>query len=557
MTASPLRIAVLCRGHFFEGWEADCLKEVMSLPGTEIVLLIAEKENDSPANSFAGKISAYPYRHFLWRFHKRFLLRTSYFETVSMKQELKDVPLIYCQPGLKGKYSQHFSANDIETIRSHRPDIILRFAFNILRGEILTVAKYGVWSYHHSDEQLIRGGPPGFWEIYRKHPVTGAILQRLTEKLDAGIILRKGFFPTIFHSYKGNLEQLIEGTSSWMKQAIIDVQNGNSPALDGKPAETKAPVFYFPKNFQMLSFRGKLLFRKLQFHYRTLFQPESWNIGFVKQTPADVLANGFIENPVWLPESPSYEYKADPFGWKENGALKIIFEKYSYKKQKGVLAFSDEKGKTETALEAKVHLSYPFVLERTDDKKQNHIILPESSASSTVFCFDSEDPKNGKILLQDIAAIDPTALFHDNKWWLFCTIEGKLNNTALHIYHAENFDGPWLPHTNNPVKCDVRSSRPGGTPFLHHGKIYRPAQDCSFSYGSAIVLNEIVTLDENSFEEKTVRRISPSAGWKYNKGLHTFSVAGEFILFDAKRYRFNFDNFRRVFGRKIKRVFSK
>jgi hypothetical protein len=103
----------------------------------------------------------------------------------------------------------------------------------------------------------------------------------------------------------------------------------------------------------------------------------------------------------------------------------------------------------------------------------------------------------------------------------------------------------------------VRSSRPGGTPFIHHGKIYRPAQDCSFSYGSAVVLNEILKLDENSFEEKTIRRIAPAVEWKYNKGLHTFSIAGDYILFDAKRYRFNFDNFRHVFGRKIKRLFSK
>lgn len=553
----PLRIAVLCRGHFFDAWEADCLKEVMSLPGVEIVLLIAEEEDKSPKPSFTQKIKNYPYRNLSWRIYKRFRLKTHFFESVSLKQELKDVPLITCKPELKGKFSQHFSSNDIETIRSHRPDIILRFAFNILRGEILTVAKYGVWSYHHADEQVIRGGPVAFWEIYRNIPVTGTILQRLTEKLDAGIILRKGFFPTVFHSHKENLEQLLDGTTSWMKQAILDVQLGNSPALAGKPVVTNAPVFHFPRNYQMIRFRRKLLFRKIKFHFRELFRPEHWNIGIAQQTVADVLSNGKLENIEWLPESPSNEYQADPFGWNENGTLKIVFEKYSYKNQKGVLAVSDKIGNARKLLEAKVHLSYPFVLERNDDEKQNHVIMPESSASNTIFCFDSEDTLKGKVLLRDVPAIDATPLFYRNKWWLFCTLEGKLNNTALHVYHAEDFDGPWLPHKNNPVKCDVRSSRPGGTPFMHHGKIYRPAQDCSISYGCAIMLNEIVDLNENTFSEKTIRRISPSPGWKSNKGLHTFSVAGDFILIDAKRYRFNFDNFRHILSRKIKRLFSK
>jgi hypothetical protein len=126
----------------------------------------------------------------------------------------------------------------------------------------------------------------------------------------------------------------------------------------------------------------------------------------------------------------------------------------------------------------------------------------------------------------------------------------------LFIYHADQFEGPWQPHQNNPVKSDVRSSRPGGTPFMLHGKLYRPAQDCSVSYGSAIAINEITELTENSFAEKTVRRIEPRAEWKFNKGLHTFSIVADNILIDAKRYAFNFDNFKHILARKIKRIFS-
>ena len=141
---------------------------------------------------------------------------------------------------------------------------------------------------------------------------------------------------------------------------------------------------------------------------------------------------------------------------------------------------------------------------------------------------------------------------------MFCTFEGNLNNTALYIFHSEKFDGEWKAHENNPVKYDVRSSRPGGTPFLKDGKLFRPAQDCSSSYGSAIVISEIIELTEKTFVEKSIKRIEPKPNWKFNKGLHTFSIVGkDKVLIDAKRYTFNFDNFNHAMSRKIKRIFGK
>ena len=38
--------------------------------------------------------------------------------------------------------------------------------------------------------------PPGFWEIHNGDPVTGVILQRLTETLDGGVVLHAGWFKT-------------------------------------------------------------------------------------------------------------------------------------------------------------------------------------------------------------------------------------------------------------------------------------------------------------------------------------------------------------------------
>jgi hypothetical protein len=84
------------------------------------------------------------------------------------------------------------------------------------------------------------------------------------------------------------------------------------------------------------------------------------------------------------------------------------------------------------------------------------------------------------------------------------------------------------------VKTDVRNSRPGGTPFVHEGRLYRPAQDCSVRYGWRLVINEIVELSASDFREVPVRVIGPLEASPYPHGFHTLSACGPFTLVDAK-----------------------
>jgi hypothetical protein len=44
-------------------------------------------------------------------------------------------------------------------------------------GNILTAAKFGVWSYHFGDIDRYRDGPPGFWEMYERNPLSGVVLK--------------------------------------------------------------------------------------------------------------------------------------------------------------------------------------------------------------------------------------------------------------------------------------------------------------------------------------------------------------------------------------------
>ena len=179
-------------------------------------------------------------------------------------------------------------------------------------------------------------------------------------------------------------------------------------------------------------------------------------------------------------------------------------------------------------------MSYPFVIEH---EGKIHVV-PESAASGKVELYelssDGERLERVCTLLEE-AVFDPTVFQHEGRWWLFGTVP-PLSNVTLHAWYSDRLEGPWTPHALNPVKQDVRSARPGGTPFRHNGELYRPAQDSEVTYGHRIAINRILELSPTAFREETVKHIGPLKGTAYNQGMHTLSAVGEFTLVDGKRF---------------------
>jgi hypothetical protein len=151
-----------------------------------------------------------------------------------------------------------------------------------------------------------------------------------------------------------------------------------------------------------------------------------------------------------------------------------------------------------------------------------------------------------------VAAIDPTLFFFNGTWWLFFT-NREHSNTHLFIFHAEELTGEFKSHRLNPVKTDIRSSRPAGTPFVHGGVLYRPAQDCSVTYGGRVAVNKVLRLTPDDFAEETVNFIEPVQSGQYNRGLHTLSSVGNYTLIDGKRFSFNFRFFKHQLLKKLMR----
>jgi len=252
-----LRFGVMCSGADFPQWQAQCLTALLKLEGVKPALLIVDSRPPASSSSVWKRLKTLlALKVSLFSLYNRYRIQKQCRATkpVCMSSFFEGVPQIACEINRKGKFSEYFKEDDLVVIRSHDLDFILRFGFNIIRGEILTAPRYGVWSFHHGDEQQYRGAPPCFWEIYQHNPKTGCILQRLTERLDGGIILRAGTFATIFHSYSQSRDAAHRLGINWPAEVCQDLQQGKAAYLDAPSSTSKAPIYVAPRNGQMIAF---------------------------------------------------------------------------------------------------------------------------------------------------------------------------------------------------------------------------------------------------------------------------------------------------------------
>jgi hypothetical protein len=310
----------------------------------------------------------------------------------------------------------------------------------------------------------------------------------------------------------------------------------------------------------MVRFLMIYLQNKCRFHYRELFKAEKWNIAIIHQPVADCLSPQGLHSPSWLPPRPSHEYAADPYGMVHGETMRIFFESYDYRKAMGILSTCSLNTDLQLlephreALSGPCHLSYPFLIQYDDQ----WYCTPESAGNNRVDIF-RVDPEKAemafeKTLIEGVDAVDPTVFFYDGFWWIFYTRK-HLSDTHLYISYSKELKGPFLPHANNPVKSDVRSSRPAGTPFIIEGDgLYRPAQDCSETYGGRISIMKIIKITPGEFCEIQVATIGPFKNTSYSKGIHTLAPLGDMTLVDGKRFVFDWFHFKRNLQRKLRKL---
>jgi len=292
----------------------------------------------------------------------------------------------------------------------------------------------------------------------------------------------------------------------------------------------------------------------------SLFRHDQWNIGIVYAPISHFLESSARPQVQWLRPHEPGKFLADPFAIKKGETIHLLCEEFDYRTFKGRIVTIEITGRGAASspapvIETPVHMSYPYLLQYEGEI----YCIPETSKTREVSIYKAQKfPYSWKkvaLILSDFPAVDSTVFQYKGHWWLACSIVNKQSSSnELYIYYAPGPLGPWKQHGANPVKRDIHSSRPAGTPFMHNGSLYRPSQDCSSTFGGRVVINRVVNLTPTDFKEESVAVVEPYGNCPYPDGLHTLSAVGNITLVDAKRTIFVKKAFRRALRQNFAKV---
>ena len=532
-----IRLVLLLDSLTVSAWAYEAIFQVIKEKNAALVLAVI---NENPIPS--GKKSPFWYRVYRYLDRKLFLTQPDAFAKKDLREIPNwNVPLFRLSP-IQKKYSDYIRPEDLEKISEYQPDLIIRFGFRILRGEILTLPKLGVWSYHHGDINNYRGGPPCFWEVFLQSETTGVVLQQLNEHLDAGRVLYQSRLQTDPLSVQRNANKVFWTSAAFMarvlkKISVLGLESWKE-SLENQQGSQLSPILTPPTSIEMLRIWGRLWSRNAIRKTREFFQKPYWELTVAKLKEDSLLADQF--DPVFASEEclKKGSYWADPFPINYKNETWVFYEEFDGKSQKGKIGVGKWNGQEmtdcRTVLEEPWHLSYPMIWEENGD----YFLIPESGEAKATYVYKARNFPNqwerlGLFFPEE--GFDPTLLKKDNHYWLFLNQKshpGASPFVELFLYSSPSLENPvWTPHPLNPVVSDVCSSRPAGRIVERNGKFYRPAQDSGRRYGHKIRIQKITQWTESAYQEKTIALIEPDEN-KGVLGTHTLNFTDSWVFSD-------------------------
>jgi len=544
MNSGKLKLGILLDSYQIPAWIYHSLERVVNSSQVEILLVVLnEKKNfeDENGRNLRNRRTVL-YELFNKTDERIFISGPNALEIMNAEKLLSSIPVIKVKP-LKREMTYYIEPSDIDEIREIGLDIFVKIGFGMLRGDILTASKYGVWTY------WFEGYPPGFWEVVKGQPETKSYLLILDEEANGGRTIYHSSTSTYPFSPARNRNRSLWLASSFLPRQIALLHRLGEKGFFATikkyeqvkpPLQQKSPTP--PSNLLSLWLVATLLAKNIIEIFRRNYYLDGWFLLFDMNAPGSMSFGNYKKI---IP--PKDRFWSDPHVIQKNGNYYVFVEEFTHDTKKGHISVIvvDQQGNPSDpvrVLEKEYHLSYPYVF-RWKDKVY---LIPESADNRSIDLYEClEFPVRWvhKItLMQNIKAVDTTVLFAQGKWWLFTGVaenEAAFPEVELFLFFSDNlFTSEWTSHPKNPIVSDLRSARSAGRIFAKDGKLFRPSQNCSKSYGYGFNLNEILVLSETDYEEKTVVSVIP---WdKSLEATHTYSVEGKFTVIDAftKRRKF-------------------
>jgi hypothetical protein len=550
-----LRIGLLTDGTELRLFDAELVRKIRAAKIAEVVLVIQQElpkksllESIRRALARGRLIRAVAFRIAVW-IERRILSiprpeLNDLFGSIPV-DEVCDAERLPVKPVVSASGWVHrFVPEDVNAIKSRKLDFILRMGSGILRGGILDAAANGIISFHHGDNRTNRGGPPGYWEVFEQRDYTGFIIQRLTEELDAGVVLARGEVATQA-SYLLNQYRLYKCSITCMVDFLARL--GREEAAGGAP-RSEAIDWYSNKLYTTPSLPQLFVYQISFWRWllgtmicRALAGRRVWELRLLR---GDWRSLALWKATALTP--PRGRFWADPFVMSHLNQKAIFFEEYEYDRGKAHIAALVSTGEgpftyAGPVINTPYHLSFPYVFRYRGDC----YMCPETHQARAIQLWRCTswplEWEYHKTLLGDINAADTMIFEHDGRWWLFTNLDREEigdHCRELHIYHSDSpLSQNWTPLAFNPVVTGASQARNAGL-LVRDGKTYRLAQSQGFGqYGRSIKLFEITALSECEYSEKLISELSPARGLNAT-GIHHLSASEDTVVFDAKRPRF-------------------
>ncbi|MBE0675607.1 MAG: hypothetical protein IH591_13180 [Bacteroidales bacterium] len=543
-----IAVSILINGALVPNWIYTCIDNLASAGSAEVTLVI-NKFNLTSLSS--GKRKKIRLGLLLIKLLERidfliFRIQNNY----NLKRRVTGIENIAVF------YDPHQTVNDKnntnnwlnDALRKLSPDVIVQFGKPSLSKEILTIPRYGAWSFSVASTMVPGGVDYGLWEVVRYTPVSCSSLEQIADDQGDSETIFRALESTCPFSINKNrnkiffratlyLPRLIEGLRLY-GAAYLSQQKERSAITDSliREEEIKLSLTAALRDMGSFLFRvsglvlNKLLYTDA-FRWKLMIHIAGHDRGF----STDFGSFREVMSPRGL-------FWADPFVVGGEEHYYLFVEEYIYRKKKAHISVLelDREGRLQKhypVIARSYHMSYPFVFKL----ENSYYMIPETAANNTIElyrCTRFPDKwEFDRIIMEDLSATDTTLFSHMGKWWLFTTLDQTNSvsggSTELFLYYSDDpLSGSWISHPLNPVVSDERSARCAGNLFLHQGVIYRPAQDCSVRYGRGFSLKRVTILNEFEYNEVTESEIKP--GWDSKlKGTHTFNFESGLTVIDT------------------------
>ncbi len=542
-----IRIGLLIDDDMLPAWAFDMISEISQADHSRIVLIIRKKTKKT--SHHPDKPNWKNRQHwlfFLYRKLENLLFRPvpNAFERKNLSNLPVNCPELPVTPEEK-EDTDIIAEDDVSTIQQHKADLFLQVGFRALAGSILNCSTYGIWTVQAGNKKIVCSDYAGIWELLNQEATSTIRIIAYSGDYTDGKVIGTSTFRTLDNSINWNRNTFFWKARlliPWQLEALSRSNNGITPAHTptdkSSPQAVERQTPNLPKNTELINkvFRLFLTYLKRKIFY--LLYREQWGL-LVHSGQAGHVPASFSGFKRLIP--PKDRLWADPFVIRQDEKDYIFIEEMTFREKKGHIAVMEAEGEglystPRPALKRPYHLSYPFIFRDKDhlymipETLQNHSIeLYKCRTFPDTWLFE-------QTLISDISATDATLFNYRDTFWLFASVDthpGTSINDELFLFYASSLtDTHWTPHPQNPIVSDVRFARPAGRLFMHNGKLYRPAQDCSKHYGYGMQIMEVTTLSKETYAEQQVQSIYPELT-KDITGTHTLNFSSGLTVVDG------------------------